>query len=410
MPCALAMLAVSFALRWFWLPLHDRFGTYASDIWYMHLNYGYFLARQGFFAIEYQAGYFALVKVLAIICRSLFPATCLQQGELIFSYEAWLGVCSAFLVGVALWLVWTIHRLDLEHFHVGTRRLLLGLVLTPTFAWFSLFNFDLVPMACCTAALLYLLRGDDELPFELLALGASVKLFPALLVPAFLLRIAPGRRWRAIGLFVVVCIAVNLPFVLADFHAWSFPYVWQQHYDLTEPSPGRPLYHLAGLVGRLPVHLLLAGPIAWVLGRRFLEERQRGFEATAVTPTWLVEITLWVLVAFILDKSVFGAQYIFWLLPWLVLVPAGGAGVPAAHEAPSRPAEPYPWRGLGTLYELLNIGEVAGLDTWRSGHMAWLVALRAVRDTGLLALLAWRWPRVVEAPGDAQARGEYPAP
>lgn len=362
-PLTAALLYVSTWLRYAWPWFHEHFGSYPSDIWYIHVNYGWFLVHQGFVRIEYQAPLWAFVKALSLAAQHLFPATDPQKyGGSIYGFDGWLLLNAFALAPFAFGLTWCMHRLDREFFHIGTRRLLLGFLATPTFLYFSVFNYDVIPTFCAVAALLYLLRGQVWEPFLLLGVGAAFKIFPGVLVLPFLLTLPRDRWGRAVLAFVAPLAALNLPLMLHDFPTWFFPFQWQAEFD-RDPQPGRPLFHLAQRLGTGTVRLALVAACAAVLLRW-----RRGPQPDE--PARLVAVSLFLLVAFVEAKGVFSPQYLFWILPFLAL----GAA--------------FPWGGRGTLLELINIADPFGLDHWRSGHMAGLVAIRVVRDLFLLGLLA----------------------
>ncbi len=396
LPLTLLMLLGSFLQRWYWPELHElrlswwdnsTLGAYPSDVWYMHYNYGWFFVHYRFFRIEYQAPMFMFCKVLAVICQHLCPATEPQEhGGFIFSFHAWLVANTIALTPFAIALVWCMHRLDVEFFKLGKNRLIWGFVLTPTFMYFSIFNYDLIPMACCVAGLLYLLRGEFENTFMLLGIGASFKTYPGVLLLPYILYRPTRERWiEMLAWFTVPVLMLNLPFMIGpfgDFHTWLFPYEWQGTYDL-QAQPGRPLYHLGLLIGRWPIRLALLGVMGWYVQRW----RQR---EDCDQPLQLARVSLFLTTAFIMLKGVFSPQYIFWMLPFLTLTTA------------------FPWWGLGTVMEIMNIAEAGRLDHWRfelphaagetavQPHMWGLILIRLLRDIWLIGLMiTWfvQWTR-----------------
>ena len=367
LPSTLGAVLASYLLRVYWQPLHDLFGSYPSDIWYMHINYSWFLVNQGYFGMEYPAGMFAFVKAMSVFCRVLFPMVEPHHfGGALYRYEDWLLVNSAALGLAAVGVTWCMHRLDAEFFHLKGKRLLWAFVLTPSFVFFTLFNYDVLPVLCCVAALLALLRRDPVTSFMLLGIGTAVKIFPGVLAPLFLLGVPQGKRLEATLWLVGSWAAVNLPFLCLNPDSWLFPYRWQMGFDSADQT-GRLLYALTGLLGKVPA-LALAGAAS--LGLLYLAWR-RAPRQPLEHPEWLALASLLLVNLFIFTKNVFSPQYLFWLLPFATL----GTG--------------YPFAGLATAVELTNIAEAFRLDYWRSGHLEGLETIRFLREVGLVALLAY---------------------
>lgn len=377
LPATVGAVVASYLLRVYWRELHDLFQSYPSDIWYMHINYSWFLVNQGFFGMEYPAGMFAFVKAMAVICKTCFPMVepHARFGGFLYRYEDWLLVNSLALGLASLGITWCMHRLDAEFFHLRPHRLLTGFVLTPSFVFFSLFNYDGLPILCCVAALLALLRRDEVTSFMLLGIGTAVKIFPGVLVPLFLLAVPRGRRLASLGWWLGAWAAVNLPFLYLNPDAWSFPYRWQMGFDSADQT-GRMLFTLTSNLGKLPALALVGGASLLALERT----RRTAPPDPLEDPVWMARASLVLVTLFIFTKNVFSPQYLFWLLPLATLGTA------------------YPFGGLATLVELVNVAEAFRLDYWRSGHEGGLVAIRLVRDLGLAALLAstlrllWRRP------------------
>ncbi len=366
LPATLGAVLVSYLIRAGWPELHALFGTYPSDIWYVHINYSWFLVNQGFFGMEYPAGLFAFVKALSVLCRNFFPMVEPHaHGGLLYRYQDWLVVNSLVLGLAAVGVSWCMHRLDVEFFHLRRHRLLWAFVLTPSFVFFTLFNYDVLPVLCCVAALLALLRRDPVTAFLLLGIGTAVKIYPAALGPLFMLAAPRGRRLECGLWFLGAWTAINGPFLYLDAEAWWFPYSWQMGFDNADQT-GRLLYTLTGLFGKIPALVLV---LSGSLGLLFATWR-RAPDEPLEHPAWLAQASLLLVTLFIFTKNVFSPQYLFWLLPFATL----GTG--------------YPFAGLATAVELVNIAEAFRLDYWRSGHESGLQTIRALREAGLVGLLA----------------------
>lgn len=376
-PLAVLEMYLCYEMRQDWRWWHARFQSYPSDIWYIHINYGYFLthAQPGFFAMEYPAGLFVFVKLMSLLCSSLFGATEGAQIQgvsyKIYTYSQWLGMNCFFLGLAGLGLVWCMHRLEVEFFRFGTGRLLWGFLLTPTFFYFTFFNYDLLPVFCSVAAFLWFLRRDELWSFLLLGLGAAVKLAPAVLAPAFWMALPRDRRLPAALVFLLGLACMNVPLALIHPQAWLYPYTWQMKFDAETDQLGRLAWSLSQYMDRHAAQALLAaGFLAafwWMLRHRPAAPAEPA--GPPADPVWLARACLLLLLSFVLFKTVYSPQYFLWLLPFATL----GTGLP--------------WWGLATFFELVNISEAFRLDYWRSGRMEQLALIRAVREGGLGGLL-----------------------
>jgi len=97
---------------------------------------------------------------------------------------------------------------------------------TPALVYYAGLNWDLIPIALLALAALALSARRLAASGAAAALGISAKLFPVVLVApaAALLASRPPRRdlLRFLGALAAVLVAVNLPFALAAFDAWSW--------------------------------------------------------------------------------------------------------------------------------------------------------------------------------------------
>jgi hypothetical protein len=204
--------------------------------------------------------------------------------------------------------------------------------LGPPLVFYAFQNWDLLAVALVVGALYLLL--DRQHPFAAgvsLGLGAAVKVFPALLLPALILAVrAPGRRfrpgplgWRVAAGFVAGLAVPNVVLYGLSREAWKYFFTFQaERFPNPETSWFLAFRHLSGspfvdaswnewypsLVNGLSVGMFLVIG-GWIVVRESSRPAVRPYRlALAITATFLLTV------------KVFSPQYMLWLLPFLVLV------------------------------------------------------------------------------------------
>lgn len=209
---------------------------------------------------------------------------------------------------IALWL----------YLMVGTR--VFYFAAAPTLALAATNNWDLLAVALATAGTLMYLRRRDVWSGVLLGLGAAAKLYPALLVVAFVAGRFRGREpdrgihlaWAAAGTWI----AVNLPFALFGTMGWleffqnstSRSASWNSLWDVAcrqVSGTGCTNTRLINLASAVLFVFWVA--VVWNLKAR----RDPGFAR------WTLGFPI--LVVFLLTNKLYSPQFSLWLLPWFAL-------------------------------------------------------------------------------------------
>jgi glycosyl transferase family 87 len=195
-------------------------------------------------------------------------------------------------------------------------------VLAPAFLLYALHNWDLLAVLAAVAALCAFDVGNDRAAGALLAIGASTKVFPGLmLIPLAAHRLGAGRRRDAVRLVVsaaVVAVVVNIPFALLSPSGWAYPLRFQ---GARRPSWASLWFyafrlpvvrsivagHRAGAANVLAITTLLValGIIAACAWKR----RTDPFALGAAT-----------VAAFLLSNKVYSPNYDIWLAAFLPVV------------------------------------------------------------------------------------------
>ena len=192
----------------------------------------------------------------------------------------------------------------------------------PALAFYSALNWDLLGLCLLVGALLLFERRRDVAGGAVLALGASAKLFPIVVLPIVVALRVADRRWRSAvwtaAAFAAVTLAVNAPFAI-DTARCAVRSSWLYFFDLTNQRPPRAtiwkplLGHGADAVAT-PV--LLVG-LALIVALAVHSRRRPGGSLLPASAAAL----LWVFAA----AKVYSPQYALWIFALLAI-----DGVPVA--------------------------------------------------------------------------------
>lgn len=187
---------------------------------------------------------------------------------------------------------------------------------------FAFQNWDVFAIGAMLVGLLAFERRRDVSAGAALAIGAVVKLFPAVLVPPLAaVRWAEGDRrgaWRLVLSAAAVFAALNLPVLIASPQGWWWPFAFQGRRGATWgsvwiyldrlfglPETGITAAHVANLVSLVALGLGLSWLIMRTVSRRL---------APSAVACAAVAIML-------LSNKVYSPTYDVWLVVFFVLVP-----------------------------------------------------------------------------------------
>ena len=192
--------------------------------------------------------------------------------------------------------------------------------LAPPLVWYSFHNWDLLVVCATTAAAFAWWRRAFAWSGVWLAVGASLKFWPVLLVlPLLLDRLVGADRrglLRAAGGVAGATAAIQLPFFLVSPRGWWAPYAFQKlrAADITANSIwywGFPHLTTDDLNRLVPVLLLLGTALACAVGWW----RARGEGAFP-----FVQVSGALLCLFMVTGKAHSPQYALWLLPFFCLL------------------------------------------------------------------------------------------
>lgn len=224
----------------------------------------------------------------------------------------YLVATAVLLAPFSLLTAWLLVRMT------GRRALVYGL--GPPLVWYSFHNWDLLVVAAAVAAVHAWRSGRFRQCGVLLAVGASLKLWPGFfLLPLVLDRLRAGDRKGALtagGAAAAAYAAINGPFLLANPAGWWAPYAFQglRAADVTSNSIwywGFAQLTTGQLNLLIPALLMLA--FAGALGYGWYAAGRAG-----AFP--FVQVCAAMLAAFMLLNKAHSPQFALWILPFFVLL------------------------------------------------------------------------------------------
>jgi len=191
----------------------------------------------------------------------------------------------------------------------------------PALAAYSFINWDLFAIALSVGAVAALLSDRDRIAGALAGLGAAAKVFPALLVPGFVLDRAHGGDRRAalrVALWATLgWLALNAPVALLRPARWSVFFRFNSA-RAVDPASLWGVGCTVRMTGLCPEQgLVNAASLAAFVAGAFLVWKLR-LRREPDFSRWTFAFPLMIL--FLLTNKVYSPQYSLWLVPWFALV------------------------------------------------------------------------------------------
>ena len=352
------------------------------------------------YANEMQAGLlpyrdFALEYPPLALPAFLIPSLIAGNGNDFSAYgrafELLMAACGASAMGLGV--------VVLARQRVGTFRLIVGVAfatLTPLLIGSVILSrYDLWPAALTIAALAAIVSARERIAFGLLALAVAAKAYPIVILPLAVVYVwrSSGRR-KAIGcaaIFAAVLLACFLPFVILAPHGlWSSIHgqtsrplqieslgasillaahqLIGTHLSLiishgSENLNGHPAARLASVLSLLQIAAVL---LVWLLFVRGPATQQRLLVASTAA-----------VCAFVVFDRVLSPQYLIWLAPLVVALPARRGLAATGLLALAM--------GLTQIWIPRHLWQLTRFETVPS----WAVLGRNLILLALLATLAW---------------------
>lgn len=272
---------------------YEKFGTYLGDLWNFFANY---ITHGLKYPPEYPAGIRIFYNIFAL--------------DKVRSLEEFISVNSILLLASALAITYLLYILVKES-HGKLSNIWLFWIFAPSLIFYSLYNYDLITILFTILSYFLFTRKKFAFSAIMLAVGVIFKFFPIYLLPIFILNAPKTEKIKYFLLFSLTILFVNLPFMIGDFEAWKYPYIWQItqniSYSMHQQTYWWILYpYFSSYLGYISI-----GLFAFLYFLFIKKLKTKSMVAQLVT----------VLILFLLTDRIYSPQYHLYLLPFLVLLP-----------------------------------------------------------------------------------------
>lgn len=192
------------------------------------------------------------------------------------------------------------------------------IVFAPTMILAATINWDLIPIALVSLALLFWSRNQPVATGIFFGMAIAAKFYPIVLLVGFVLLAWRTKQWQAtlqlLGATIVTFLAVNIPFAIANFEGWFYFYQFNFNraidfgsfwYAITQVGLPTIPEGLLNIGASLAFFVLLVAIAILV--------------KTAPTTPEIAQILFLILAAFVITNKVYSPQYVLWLVPLAVL-------------------------------------------------------------------------------------------
>jgi hypothetical protein len=184
-------------------------------------------------------------------------------------------------------------------------------IFAPSMFFFSTYNWDLIAVLFVVLAFYFSAKDQNGWAAFFLALGFSAKFYPIIYLPILILK-NPKKWLKITGVFVAVTVFLNFPFAFLNFEGWSYFFTLN---NLRNSNPDS-IWTIARFFFRnLDVSTINFLSLLFFGGSYLLLLWKQRNEN-------LIKLCFAATLLFLIFNKVFSPQYILWLLPFLVLLPA----------------------------------------------------------------------------------------
>ncbi len=187
-------------------------------------------------------------------------------------------------------------------------------IFAPSMLVFSVYNFDLLAIFFVVIAMYSVWKGRDLWAAFFLALGTWAKLYPVFyFLPLLLKQDSWRKRINIVLIAGAVTLALNLPFAIANFDSWAYFFTFNSGRVSTFDSIWTIFrWSFPQLQDKNAINFLSLPIFAfwyfWAVWK---------YRGESLFKSWYLATLI-----FMMTNKVFSPQYLLWLLPFFVVLPA----------------------------------------------------------------------------------------
>ena len=278
--------------------LYNHFTTYFGDLWYC---FDIYWSHNFTYPREYPSGIQLLFRILYLI------------PEVRTNYTLYMATICSILSICALAITYILYKLVCKT-HGDTSKVWLLWILAPSYLFYGLINLDFLVILPMLLSYYSFTNNRNIQSGIWLAIGTTIKVFPIFILPV--LFFSTNRKKQLAISFILTWLILNIPFMVSDFGAWNFPYLWQIQENFAKTSND---YSWTWIIYQIFDHFgigILSGKVSLLLfaiGYVY-------FCLIKYKNLPLIQKIAGIMLLFLLTDRCYSAQYNLYLLPFLVLV------------------------------------------------------------------------------------------
>lgn len=220
---------------------------------------------------------------------------------------------------------------------------------TPLLLVYGLLNWDVVGIFLMVWGWYLYTRGGHAWAAVVFSIAVFFKFFPLFILPFIVVELYRKRHFyiltKMVAIFFVVSAVINVPFMVGNFHNWSFFFVFNARRGVGADLWANHWVHAlpVSVVDGLSFLIVTAG-LAWQVGRVW-----QGKTVMSAASRWFA--------LFLLVNKVFSPQYMLWMMAFAILA--------------EWPIPAYTWLTLGGLVDYVNSFTMLYLMKMHSPFLKW---------------------------------------
>ncbi len=198
----------------------------------------------------------------------------------------------------------------LEVLKIDKKKLVYFWILTPTFLFFVIYNWDIIAVMFTTISFYFFVKNKPVNSSLFLALGAASKMYPAVFLIPLLLKTKKGYKTKALLTFILTFFLVNSYFMINNFSGWLFTYNFHNTRSANYDSIFGVIQYFVPSLSASAVNMISLGLFGITYIFLIIWRRKRDF----------FELCFLSILLFLFFNKVFSPQFLIWSLLFFVII------------------------------------------------------------------------------------------